>query len=98
MIQVELTDAAAEDVFAASLAYELERPGLGFRFEEELDAALVRVADRPLLYAEVSPLVRRALLRVFPYSVYFTILDDRARVFAVLHQHRHPDDWKSRGP
>jgi hypothetical protein len=64
---VEITDAAAEDVIAASLAYELERPGLGFRFEEELDVTLNRIVDRPQQYAEVSPLVRRALLRVFPY-------------------------------
>lgn len=57
MTRVELTDAATDDVLAASLGYEMKAPGLGFRFEEELDAALTRVAERPLQYAEVWPLV-----------------------------------------
>ncbi|HWB78180.1 MAG TPA: hypothetical protein VG755_24615 [Nannocystaceae bacterium] len=98
MIRVELTDAAAEDVLAASLAYEMDTPGLGFRFEEELDAALSRVAERPLQYAEISPLVRRVLLHDFPYCAYFTLIGDGARVFAVLHQHRDPSTWKTRVP
>jgi hypothetical protein len=73
---VELTDPAAEEVIHASVTYELERPGLGFLFDEEFDAAIERIAQRPLQYPEISPAVRRALLRVFSYSVYFTIVDD----------------------
>jgi hypothetical protein len=65
-MRVELTDAAAADVVDASFTYELERPGLGFRFDEEVDAALSRIGDRPKQYPEVVPDVRRALLRVFP--------------------------------
>jgi plasmid stabilization system protein ParE len=93
---VELTDPAAEDVIHASVTYELERPGLGFLFDEEVNAAIERIAQRPLQYPEISLAVRRALLRVFPYSVYFTIVDERVRVFAVLHQHRQPESWKGR--
>jgi toxin ParE1/3/4 len=93
---VELTDPAAEDVIHASVTYELERPGLGFLFDEEVNAAIERIAQRPLQYPEISPAVRRALLRVFPYSVYFTIVDERVRDFAVLHQHRQPESWKGR--
>ena len=95
---VELTDAAAEDVLEASLAYELERPGLGFRFEDEVDAAFSRIGDGPRQYPEIGSEVRRVLLRVFPYGAYYTIVGDRVRVFAVLHLHRHPETWKSRQP
>lgn len=94
---VELTRAADADVGDAALAYELERPGLGFRFEEEVDRVLAAIAENARQYQVVAPDVRRGLIRVFPYSVYFTIFDDRARVFAILHQHRDPDTWRSRG-
>jgi plasmid stabilization system protein ParE len=40
--------------------------------------------------------VRRALLNRFPYSIYFAIGDSETEVIAVLHQHRHPNTWKSR--
>lgn len=93
---VELTRAAEADVGDAAVAYELERPGLGFRFEEEVDRVLAAIAENPRQYQVVAPDVRRGLVRVFPYSVYFTIFVDRARVFAVLHQHRDPDTWKAR--
>lgn len=40
--------------------------------------------------------VRRALLRHFPYGVYFVEGPDDVAVLAVLHLHRDPDMWKSR--
>lgn len=95
---LELTDGAVADITAAALEYEEARPGLGFRFEEEVARVLRQLADAPGLFAVVSPDVRRAVLRVFPFCVYFTVIQERARVFAVLHQHRHPNTWRKRGP
>jgi len=95
---VELTDLAAADVLEASLAYEIERPGLGFRFEDELDALFTRIGMGPGQYREISPGVRRGLLRVFPYAAYYAVVDETVRVFAVLHLHRHPKTWKQRTP
>ena len=40
--------------------------------------------------------VRRAIVRVFPYGVYFTLDADLITVLAVLHMHRHPDIWKQK--
>jgi len=88
---VELTRLAETDVAEAAVAYELERPGLGSRFDAEIERVLSRVADNAMQFPVLSDGVRRALLRVFPYAVYFILVGDRARVFAVLHQHRHPD-------
>jgi len=82
---VELTRAAQSDAVDAALAYETERPNLGFRFEGELNRALEAIAENPLQFATVQDDVRRALLRVFPFSVFFLVLQDCARVFAVLH-------------
>jgi plasmid stabilization system protein ParE len=93
---VELTKAAQSDVERAALEYEHAREGLGMRFEAELDRTLERVEQNALQFPLVWQDVRRALLRVFPFSVFFLIAGDRARVFAVLHQHRHPSTWKRR--
>lgn len=95
---VELTAAAQADALQAALAYEAERPGLGFRFDAELDRALGRIGDNPLQFPLVHADVRRGLLKIFPYAVYFVMVGDHARVFAVLHQHRRPESWKPRTP
>ncbi len=40
---------------------------------------------------------RRALLRHFPYAIYNGIDKGLLEVRAVLHQHRSPTAWQSRG-
>lgn len=94
-MHVELSRSAQLDVVEAALTYELERAGLGSRFEQELDRVLERVAYNPRQFPIVEDDVHRALLRVFPFAAFFTILPDRVSVIAVLHLHRHPDTWKA---
>lgn len=63
--------AANADVEAAFVWYENERPGLGLDFLDELRAAYGRIVDGPLKYRDLRSGIRRALLRRFPYAVYF---------------------------
>jgi plasmid stabilization system protein ParE len=94
--RLSLREEAEREVLAAALHYESERPGLGFRFEAELNRTITRVVESPLQFREIEPGVRRALLPIFPYGVFFTADEDDVLVMAVLHLHRHPDAWKGR--
>jgi plasmid stabilization system protein ParE len=96
MRRLELRHEAESEVQAVALHYENERPGLGLRFESELSATFARMAEGPLLFAEIDPGVRRALLHIFPYGVFFTVEQELVLVIAVLHLHRHPSSWKGR--
>ncbi len=51
--------------------YELHSPGLGDEFIAAMELQLKRLEQAPLLYAEVIPRVRRALLPRFPYGVFY---------------------------
>jgi plasmid stabilization system protein ParE len=82
------------DVEAAFEWYENERQGLGLEFLDELRAAYNRIADSPLKYQELRGGIRRALLRRFPYAVYFAIEGDVVIVVAVLHASRDPAQWQ----
>ena len=84
------------DVEAAFDWYENERPGLGLEFLDELRAAYNRIADGPLKYKELRGGIRRALLRRFPYAVYFAVEADIVVVVAVLHASRDPAEWQRR--
>ena len=96
MRRLELREEAESEVVAAAVYYESERPGLGFRFESELNKMIVRVVESPLQFREIDPGVRRALLQIFPYGVFFAAEHDVVLVIAVLHLHRHPDAWRGR--
>jgi plasmid stabilization system protein ParE len=82
------------DVEAAFEWYENERQGLGLEFLDELRAAYNRIVDGPLKYQELRGGIRRALLRRFPYAVYFAIEGDVVVVVAVLHASRDPAEWQ----
>lgn len=84
------------DIQAAAVWYEDQRAGLGMRFLEELDVVFQRIEDNPRQFPRIDSNVRRALLRHFPYGVYFVEGTTDLAVLAVLHLHREPDMWKSR--
>jgi toxin ParE1/3/4 len=65
-------------------------------FLDELRTTYNRIADGPLKYQELRGGIRRALLRRFPYAVYFAIEADIVVFGAVLHASRDPAEWQRR--
>jgi plasmid stabilization system protein ParE len=76
--------------------YEAQRPGLGEAFATEIDQALARIVEAPLAFPRVHGETGRALLRRFPYAIYFHAMPDEVVVLAVIHGRRHPGRWQSR--
>jgi plasmid stabilization system protein ParE len=84
------------DVETAFGWYQHQRPGLGAQFLEELGATYDRILHGPLKYQDLRSGIRRALLRRFPYAVYFAVEVDVIVVVAVLHASRDPSQWQGR--
>lgn len=85
---VRVRPEAQNDILAAALWYAVRQPGLGAIFVDEVDATFQRIESGPLRYAVVHGRFRRALLRRFPYAVYFEPENPDVIVLAVLHQRR----------
>ena len=96
MWRLDVSSEAELEIFEAALRYERERAGLGFRFEAQVNTVFARLLDNPFQFPAIEEGARRALVRDFPYGVFFTTDVDLIRVLAVLHLHRHPDTWKRR--
>jgi len=84
---------AAFEMDAAFAWYENRQPGLGTDFLRACDAAFSAIARMPAAFREVRPRVRRALLRRFPYMVFFHVTDERVIVLGVVHVRQSPDVW-----
>jgi plasmid stabilization system protein ParE len=92
-----VSDSRADlDIEATFHWYENEQPGLGRDFLDELRATYDRIVKGPLKYQELRSSIRRALVRRFPYAVYFAVEDDVIVVLAVLHASRDPAEWQGR--
>lgn len=61
-----------------------------------MELQLKRLEQAPLLYTEVTPCVRRALLPRFPYGLFYAVRGDLVYVLAVLHDARNPSRWPTR--
>jgi plasmid stabilization system protein ParE len=66
-----LTPDAKADALHAVEHYNAQRPALGFEFLDELEHVTSAIREAPLMFPLVDPPIRRALLRRFPYGVFY---------------------------
>jgi plasmid stabilization system protein ParE len=76
--------------------YEERVPGLGSDFLLCVDAAFSAILRSPQQFPPVHKTVRRALIRRFPYEVFFVEDDKRVVVLSVFHAKRNPKRWRER--
>jgi toxin ParE1/3/4 len=95
-LQVRIQPLAEQDIREAYRWYDGRRENLGSEFLEALNVCLDRVAQHPKACQLVHKQVRRALLRRFPFCVYYLIAEAEVIVIAVLHGRRDAVQWRSR--
>ncbi len=74
--------------------YEEQRKGLGRTFLISLEKSLHSIQTHPALFPIVHKNTRRALIRRFPYAVFFIREEDAMIILRILHQTRNPNRWK----
>jgi plasmid stabilization system protein ParE len=70
--------------------YENRSDGLGEEFIRMAYAGFEELVEFPLKYEVVYGFCRRALMRRFPYSIYYHADVDRIVVYGVFHSSRDP--------
>ncbi|HXW13105.1 MAG TPA: type II toxin-antitoxin system RelE/ParE family toxin [Terriglobia bacterium] len=96
MTKLLVRPAAAADIEEAYRWYERQRRGLGEEFLTGVDAMLQALAEHPAAYAVIYRETRRALLRRFPYAIFYRLYDETVIVIACMHGRRDPKRWKGR--
>lgn len=77
--------------------YEEQSKGLGLEFLRAIEACLFGITRNPFAYTVAKvPNVRRALVRRFPYALFYLVNDDAIIVIAVFNVKRQPIDWTKR--
>jgi plasmid stabilization system protein ParE len=93
---VIFTRSARAELIDAQDWYEGEATGLGRRFRKEVDALAGRLTQNPRQFPVVFRNARRALMRRFPYSLFFVLEDETVMVIACFHASRDPLQWQTR--
>ena len=94
-LDVLFRPAAVTEVLDTRDWYAARQASLGERFSEELGATVARIVERPVAFPRVRGEIRRAVLRRFPYAVYFRV-DGNIIVVLAVHGRQDPKRWQTR--
>ncbi len=82
--------AAAAEVEAAIAWYAQPEINQASAFVRDLERAESHLRIQPALYQRVEGEIRRAVLRRFPYSLFYVIEQNYVIMLACMHQHQKP--------
>ena len=88
--RVLLRRAAELDLAGIEDWYESQQVGLGAEFREAVDELFGRIGENPHAFPERYRGSRRAILRRFPYIVWYRLHEDAAVILACVHGSRDP--------
>ena len=87
---------AAKELDEAVYWYENEKAGLGYRFASVVDETVLRCVRYPKFNTEVRLGIYRALVKRFPYGIFYGVDGDILTIYAIGHLHREPFYWTPR--
>jgi hypothetical protein len=89
---------AEQDLARACLWYERRRPGGGEQFRGFVDAGIRAICRVPQINPVVREDFRRALLRPFPFVLFYEYTSDKVTVFGLFHTAADPEKWSETFP
>lgn len=95
-MSVRLTPEAEADLTEAYSWYRDRGADLGEDFLRSFDAVLDVIVQHPQGYPEVHRNIRRALMRRFPYCVFYILDAEGPVVLGCFHARRDPTAWRRR--
>src|SRR5438552_12684115 len=87
---------AEAELLDAAQRYQRQREGLGVEFLSALDLTFDAIRQRPTWFPFAHADVRRALVKRFPYAVYFLLDSRKVTVVAIRHTARRNRDLEER--
>jgi plasmid stabilization system protein ParE len=94
--KVIYTPEAEEEIADAYNWYEAREPGLGEDFLRCVEACVLTIQRHPELYPTAVDEFRRALVRRFPFEVFYEPHGDCITIYSVFHCSQDPQKWRSR--
>lgn len=81
---------AERDIADAHKWYEERSPRLGSEFLRAVEVCMAAIERNPQAHPIVHKQVRRALLRRFPYGIFYLVQENTIPVLACFHGRRDP--------
>jgi plasmid stabilization system protein ParE len=94
--QARFLDPAEAEVDEAVAYFDAQRPGLGERFEREVEVTVARIIEYPEIGSPLTKLIRQFRVRKFKYNVIYVVDGAEIVIIAVAHHRKRPRYWRNR--
>jgi len=95
-LRVLIHETAEAEINEAADFYDLQAPGLGTVFLDEIQRTIEAVKQHPEAATALRGNLRRKQLAKFPCSLVYSIRPHEIRLLAIAHQKRRPFYWRGR--
>lgn len=92
--RIDFTPHAKTEIAKAYDWYDDREPGLGEEFLRCLDACVFNIQRTPNLYPAVEGQFRRALVRRFPFEIFYETTKEGVLIYSVFHGSQDPEKWR----
>ena len=89
---------AVADLDEAYSWYEAQRIGRGDDFLIRVDACIQGILRMPEMHTRFHQNYRRALVRKYPFAIFYEYTEDAVTVYSVFHTSQDPKKWRQRLP
>lgn len=93
---IEFIEPASIELDDAFEYYELQIRGLGKKFLDEVLETTSLISQFPELFIKNSEHTRKASLRKFPFTIIYSLHNNKIYIIAIAHQNRQPEYWIDR--
>jgi plasmid stabilization system protein ParE len=96
MRQVRFLEPAEAELEENVTYFDLQLPGLGERFDKQVEATLALITDHPEIGSPLTKRIRKFRVRKFRYNIIYAFDGDEIVVIAVAHHKKRPGYWRGR--
>lgn len=95
-MEIEFSKASKEDYNISIEYYKKESEELALRFKADIKQSINRIELFPTLYPKINDKVHKCVVSKFPYTIYYTILDEIIYILAVANHYKDPQSFIKR--
>jgi toxin ParE1/3/4 len=95
-VKIRLLSPAEQEYADSMLFYLEESPNAADDFIEEVESALLEIAEFPKRYAIAESDVRAKVLTKFPFTIFYRVKSDEVVVSSISHDKRKSGHWRNR--
>ena len=94
--KISIRKEAEADIAEGYEYYESCREHLGADFMLCVEESLTRISKNPFQYRTVYKSVHRALVKRFPFGIYYIVKGQSVSIIGVIHARKNPLHWQTR--